>query len=310
MKNNKPEIIAIEDQHFGSHVEHWNLLTEQPTQTVPKWLNQALEQPNMPMGLCLSEAEMDTSAWLIHGPSESTIQLAQVIAVENNQPRAVQTAFPIFNSPYITPATIERIICSKSESQAVLCLNINNSTLFAFDSLYSVNKNQYQANQKYAVVLSAWSYQLELVDAKEHIIVDDPASIQHHRALNAILEANDGVAPANLQEQIDQWQPKTEEDKAPLKVDFSKMVAYLHGETLGQQDEAWFQGKIVGKSSAAFLGQNYTLYDVTILLEDNAEATLIRIATQNKDDQNYQIGQYIRGNIWIQANICSTIAKK
>ncbi|MBF7682057.1 hypothetical protein I2F27_01720 [Acinetobacter sp. B5B] len=307
MQNNKPEIIAIEDQHFGSHVEHWSLLTENPTQTVPQWLGQALDQPDMPMGLCQQESEIDPSTWLILGPKKSVIQSAQVIAVENNQPRAVKTAFPTFSSPYKTTATIDRIICSQSESQAVLSLNINNSTLYAFDSLYSVNKNQYQADQKYAVALSAWSYELEIVDKNEHIVVDDPASIQHHRALNAILEANQGVAPDNLQEQIDAWEPKTEEDKAPLKVDFSKMVAYLHGENLGQEDEAWFQGQIVGKSTTTFQEQTYTLYDVTILLEDHAEATLIRIATQHLSDQDYQIGQYIRGNVWILANIYSTI---
>ncbi|MBF7687499.1 hypothetical protein [Acinetobacter rathckeae] len=307
MQNNKPEIIAIEDQQFGSHVEHWSLLTENPTQTVPQWLGQALDQPDMPMGLCQQESEIDPTSWLILGPKNSMIQSAQVIAVENNQPRAVKTAFPTLSSPYKTTATIDRIICSRSGSQAVLSLNINHSTLYAFDSLYSVNKNQYQAQQKYAVALSAWAYALEVVDANEHIVVDDPASIKHHRALNAILAANDGVAPDNLQEQIDAWQPQSEEDKAPLKVDFSKMVAYLHGETLGQEDEAWFQGKIVGKSTTTFKEQSYTLYDVTILLEDNAEATLIRVATQHLNDQNYQIGQYIRGNVWIMANIYSTI---
>jgi hypothetical protein len=44
-------------------------------------------------------------------------------------------------------------------------------------------------------------------------------------------------------------EPKTPEDKEPVTVDFSKMVAYLYGETMGQEDEAWFQGNIVGKTS-------------------------------------------------------------
>ncbi len=61
--------------------------------------------------------------------------------------------------------------------------------------------------------------------------------------LNDILAANNGVAPANLQEQIDAWQPKSEDDKAPVTVDFSKMVAYLYGENIGQEDEAWFSGQ-------------------------------------------------------------------
>jgi hypothetical protein len=58
------------------------------------------------------------------------------------------------------------------------------------------------------------------------------------------------------------------------------MVAYLFGETLGQEDEAWFQGNIVGKTSMQFMQDEYTLYDVTLVLEDTLPAILIRIATK------------------------------
>lgn len=307
--SNKPDIIKIENELFGSHVEHWSLLTDTPTQTVPKWLGQALELPEMPMGLCNSESDMDEDAWLIQGPSQSLIQVAQVVAVENQQPRAVKTAFPVFNSPYKMPCQIERITCSSNNSQAVLRLNLGQqqTTVYAFDNLYSVNHNQYQANQTYAVSLSAWAYELDIVDPKENIVVDDPASIKHHRALNDILAQHQGVAPSNLQELIDQWQPQSEDDKAPLTVDFSKMVAYLHGEHLGQEDEAWFQGKIVGKTSTEFMQETYTLFDVILLLSDQDESTLIRVATRDPAYKKFEINQYIRGNIWIQANIYSTI---
>jgi uncharacterized tellurite resistance protein B-like protein len=40
------------------------------------------------------------------------------------------------------------------------------------------------------------------VSEDEKIIVDDPASIKHHRALNAILAEHNGIAPENLQELI------------------------------------------------------------------------------------------------------------
>ena len=301
---NRPEIIRIEDQNFGSHVEHWNLLTDEPCTEVPKWLGLALDAPIMPMGLCRQEAEMDQSTWLIQGPSKEAIQLTQVIAVENNKPQAVKTAFPCFESPYKVEAKIERIISCKSNTQAVLRLNLgNNSIVYAFDSLYSVNHQQYQKDQTYWVHLNAWAYELEAVAEGEQLVVDDPASIKHHRALNDILAANDGVAPANLQEQIDAWQPKSEDDKAPVTVDFSKMVAYLYGENIGQEDEAWFQGNVVGKTSFEFMNQVYTVYDVTLIHDENQPAILIRLVTKNPAHQNFEIGQYIRGNIWIQANI-------
>ncbi len=309
MKNpSRPELITIDDQNFGSHVEHWSLLTDQPTTEVPKWLGLALDQPVMPMGLCTQEADMDPAVWFIQGPSHSAVQLCQVIAVENNRPKAVKTAFPCFESPYKLNAQVERIICSSSNTQAVLRLKVGqNATIYAFDSLYSVNHDQYQQGQTYQAQLSAWAYELESVAEGEQIVVDDPASVRYHHALNDILAEHQGVAPDNLQELLDAWQPKSEEDTLPVTVDFSKMVAYLYGETLGQEDEAWFQGKIVGKTAMSFMDQEYTLYDVTLILEENQPATLIRIATKNESYRNFSIGQYIRGNIWIQAHIHSKI---
>lgn len=301
---NRPDIITIDDQSFGSHVEHWNLLTDDPTTQVPKWLGLALDAPVMPMGICEHEADMDPTVWLIQGPNKASVQLAQVIEVENNKPKSVKTAFPLFESPYTLNAKIDRIITCKSNTQAVLQLQVSpNSVVYAFDSLYSVNHAQYQRNQDYKVQLNAWAYELEKVSDHEQIVVDDPASIKHHRALNEILSQNNGVAPENLQQLIDAWEPKSDDDKQPVTVDFSKMVAYLYGETMGQEDEAWFQGKVVGKTEMSFMDQSYTLYDVTLILDENQPATLIRIATKDDLYKNFEIGQYIRGNIWIQANI-------
>ena len=284
---NSPEIITIDDQNFGSHVEHWNLLTDNPAQDVPKWLGLALNAPIMPMGLCQTEQDMDTGCWLIQGPSQAAVQLTQVIAVEDNKPKAVKTAFPSFNSPYKVSAVVERIIRGQSNTQAVLRLNLgNNSIIYAYDSLYSVNHAQYQKDQTYIAHLNAWAYELEAVAEHEQLVVDDPASIKHHRALNDILAANNGIAPANLQEQIDAWEPKSDDDKEPVTVDFSKMVAYLYGEKIGQEDEAWFQGNIVGKTNMQFMEQDYTLLDVALIHEDNQAATLIRIATKNPEYAN------------------------
>ena len=308
MKNqNRPEMITIEDQNFGSHVEHWNLLTENPSDDVPAWLGLALDAPVMPMGLCMQECDMDENTWLIQGPKQSSILINQVIDVENHRPKKVKTAFPSFPSPYKIRAEIERIITCKTNTQAVLRLNLgNNNIVYAFDNLYSVNHHRYQQQQAYSGELNAWAYVLEAVGEHEQLVVDDPASIKHHRALNDILAANDGVAPPNLQEQIDAWQPQSEQDREPVTVDFSQMVAYLYGETLGQEDEAWFQGQVVGKTQMQFMQQDYTLYDVTLLREDNAEATLVRVATRDPKYAAFNVGQYIRGNIWLQVNLQHT----
>ena len=58
------------------------------------------------------------------------------------------------------------------------------------------------------------------------------------------------------------------------------MVAYLYGETLGQEDEAWFQGNIVVKPPCSLCKMNIPCMDVTLVLEDDLPAILIRIATK------------------------------
>ena len=74
MKNqNSPEVIKVNDQNFGSHGEHWNLLTSHPETDVPKWLGLALDAPVMPMGLCEHEEDMDQSFWLIQGPQDQKV---------------------------------------------------------------------------------------------------------------------------------------------------------------------------------------------------------------------------------------------
>lgn len=301
---NHPELITIEDAIFGSHVEHWNLLTANPTTDVPKWLSHALDSPVMPMGLCRQEQEMDQNFWLIQGSKNAPIQFAQVIAVENNKPQKVKTAFPCFDSPYQIEMQIQRIIRSESNVQAVLELNYHGNSIYAFDTLYSVNHDHYEKNQTYLAQLNAWAYELEAVCVDDQLVVDDPKSIQHHRALNDILAKNQGIAPENLQEQIDQWQAQSEDDKAPVTVNFSKMVAYLYGERLGQEDEAWFQGKLVGKTHFSFMDQTYSVYDVTLLDAENEHAAVvISIVTANPNLNGFEIGQYIRGNIWLQVAI-------
>ncbi|MCP5775134.1 hypothetical protein NL389_35465, partial [Klebsiella pneumoniae] len=81
--------------------------------------------------------------------------MSQVIAVENNKPQAVKTAFPCFDSPYQVKATIDRIISCKSNTQAVLRLNLGaNNIIYAFDSLYSVNHPHYEKDQSYVVNLN------------------------------------------------------------------------------------------------------------------------------------------------------------
>ena len=304
-QNQQPEIIELDCESFGGHAAHWRILTNTPEQDVGKWLHLALDTPKSPMGLCQQEQDLPNDLWLLQG-SQQDIQVTQIIAVEDNTPKFLKTAFPVLHSPYQFKAKVTRILKCNSTNEAVLRLELENgSVIYGYDTLFAVNQAQYSSQLWYNVEINAWAYELERVPSKETMLIEDPVAIRHHRALNDILADHNGETPDNLQELLAAWQPSAPEDEMPVTIDISKMVAYLYGESIGQEDEAWFQGDIVGKTSSQFMDKNFVLYDVAIMREDKSKPVILRLAYP-EHHQQYEIGEYIRGNIWIQIKIYGT----
>ena len=300
--NQQPETIELKAENFGGHAAHWQIMSATPNEDVSQWLAQALDHASFPFGLCKSEQELPQHLWLLQGQG-NTIQVSQIIDVENNKPKSLRTAFPTLNSPYTVKAKITRILHCPENHEAVLRLELEDtSVIYSYDTLYSINQSHYEKDTWYNVEINAWAYQLESVPAKETMQIDDPAAIRHHRALNDILAQHQGQTPDNLQELLANWQPQSPDDEMPVTIDISKMVAYLYGENIGQEDEAWFQGDIVGKSEAQFMDKSFTLYDVALMREEKSLPVIIRLAYPAHLPQ-YEIGHYVRGNIWIQTKI-------
>jgi hypothetical protein len=304
-----PELINIEQECMGGHAAHWQLLSDQPDQDVPQWLQQALNNAHIPYGLNTSNQDLPQDSWLINGPDQD-LQITQLIELDAaQQPVRLMSAFPIINSPYTVQGTISRIMCCRNIMQAVLNITTTDgATIYAFDNLFSINQHRYKRDQVYQICLGGFAYNLEKVKADETLTVDDPAAIKHHRALNDILVKNKGIAPEDLQAQIEAWHPASADDEAPVTLDLSKMVAYLYGDHLGQEDEAWFQGEIVGLSHTVFMDKTVDLIDASIIREQDSKPVIIRLAYINNDknSSDFQVGDYIRGNIWIQATIYAT----
>lgn len=305
-----PELLTLSAETIGGHAAHWQLLSEQPNQDVPMWLQEALNQAESPMGLHQDETTLPQGVWLINGP-HTDIQISQIIQVDDQtqRPKQLITAFPIVKSPYLTQAVIKRIAHCPQSHQAILNLQtVNGASIYAFDNLFSINQNHYAEGQLYNIALGGFAYELEKVTEDDTLVVEDPTAIHHHRALNDILAVNDGIAPENLQEQIAAWQAKSDDDKLPVTLSLAKMVAYLFGEAFGQEDEAWFQGEILGASFTEFMGKNIQLLDVAIIREQDIKPVVIRLAYLNHSESPiiFNVGEYIRGNIWIQASIYVT----
>lgn len=309
----KPELLKVDCDILGDHGVHWQILTDSVSSTVPKWLEQSIDDAIMPRGLVDIDHNTDDTAahWLIAGP-EGVVQVAQILDVTDGRPTALRSAFPLINSKRATTVRISRVLHCEHSLESVLTLETaDGSTLYAFDALYTVNQHHYHANVNYSAYLGAFAYEIEHVGAEETIVVDDPAAIRHHRALNDILAKNNGVAPNNLQEQLDAWQPKTPDDEAPVTLDLSNMVAYLFGENFGQEDEAWFQGEVLGVQPLQFISESGQLLDVVILREPDAAPVVIQIAYfPSGDAKAVKVGEFIRGNIWLQAAIYNTAPAK
>lgn len=305
LMNQQPETIELNAESIGGHAAHWQIMSSSPDQDVVVWLAKALDNATFPFGLCKTEQDLPQDLWLLQDQGKD-IQIAQIINVENNKPKSLKTAYPVLTSPYQLTAKITRILRCVENHEAVLRLELQNgSVIYSYDTLYAINQNQYQQDTIYSIELSGWAYGLEAVPDKETMLIEDAVAIRHHRALNDILIDHHGETPDNLQDLLAAWQPQSPEDEMPVTLDISKMVAYLYGENIGQEDEAWFQGDIVGKSETQFMDKPFVLYDVALMREEKVKPVIIRIAYPAHAAQ-FEIGAYVRGNIWLQAKIYDT----
>lgn len=297
-----PTKITLTDEQSAGHADHWRILTEDMSEDVPKWLQQMIDQATMPKGLNSNVSAKDSCLLL---SENQPCHINQVLAMKDGRPDCFINAYPCVDSPYGLSCKIERVIANDQSHDAVLRLRTaDGSIIYAFDQLYTANRHLYQQNTAYFVNLSAWAHEITLSEQNEVIMVEDQEAIRYHRAFNDIVAANDGQVPDDLQEQINIWQPETEAQMAPVEINLGHMCAYLFGDTLGQEDEAWCQGQVLGKQKTQFNGQSITLFDVVILREQDADPFVVRIGAPSTDITDaIQVQDYVQANVWLQAAI-------
>lgn len=297
-----PTKITLTDAQTAGHADHWRILTDDMSHDVPQWLQQMIEQAAMPKGLNTNVSARDNRLLL---SEDQPCHINQVLAMKEGKPECFINAYPCVDGPYGLTCSIERLIVNDSTQDAVMRLrSIDGSIIYAFDQLYTANRHLYQQNTRYFVNFSAWAHEITISEQEEVIVIEDQDAIRYHRAFNDIVAANGGKVPSDLQEQIKAWQPETKEQMAPVEINLGHMCAYLFGDTLGQEDEAWCQGQVLGKQETLFNGKPIILFDVVILREQDADPFVVRIgACSNADTQTIQVNDYVQANIWLQAAI-------
>lgn len=308
--SNTPNTITLNCEQAVGHADHWSCFTHDIATDVPNWLQSHIDTATIPTPLQSSNST--TSHILLSG--NQPIHLNQVIQIDDKRaPKRFINAFPCVNSPYGQWAKIEGVYKCDDQIEAILRLKTDDNTiLYAFDQFYAINADNYQKDYRYFVNLSAFAYSVSLSNRSETIVVDEPEAIRYHRAFNDILTKHNNVAPADLERQIAAWQPAASDlPLEPIEINVGHMCAYLFGETIGQQDEAWCQGQIIGKQSVSFNDINFVLLDVVILRESLDNPVVIRLAVNADNiDPMIQVNDYIQANIWLQAAIFSENQKK
>lgn len=299
----RPITITLTDEQTAGHGDHWRILTDNIENDVPNWLQNSIDDATIAAGLNPALTK-DSLPHLLLSCNEMC-HINQVLAMKDGKPQNFINAFPCVNSPYGLVCKIDRIIANSSTKDAVLRLiSEDGSVIYAFDQMYTVNQPLYRQDQQYFVNFSAWAYAIEPSNKDEVILVEDPEAIRYHRAYNDIVAKNNGVIPADLDKQIDQWQADTDEELAPVEINLGNMCAYLFGETLGQEDEAWCQGQVLGKQQQTLYDRQLTVFDVAILREPDADPFVVRVATPTTESvQKIEVNDYIQANIWLQAAI-------
>ena len=297
-----PTKVTLTDEQTAGHADHWRILTDDMSHDVPQWLQQMIDQATMPKGLNANVSAKDNRLLL---SENQPCHINQVLAMKDGKPECFINAYPCVDGPYGLTCNIERIIVNEQSQDAVLRLrSADGSIIYAFDQLYAANRHLYQQNTPYFVNFSGWAHEISLSEQTEIVVIEDQEAIRYHRAFNDIVAANDGQVPEDLQEQIKNWQPETDAQMAPVEINLGHMCAYLFGDTLGQEDEAWCQGQVLGKQETSFNGQPIILFDVVVLREQDADPFVVRLGAR-KDDatQKIEVNDYIQANIWLQAAI-------
>lgn len=294
----------LEDEQNAGHADHWHILTDNIVKDVPNWLQQMIDgDPTFPKGL--NPQKINQTAQHLLLSDVPTCHIKQIVTMTQGRPTEFINAFPCVHSPYGITANIENIIYHEKSQDAILKLKTkDNTVIYAFDQLYTVNQDLYQANQTYYINLGAWAYSITPSKQDEIILIEDPDAIRYHRAFNDIVAKNNGEVPPDIQTQIQNWQPDSNAPLAPVEINLGHMCAYLFGDTHGQQDEAWCQGQVLNKLTTEFYGKTISLFDLVILREPNADPLVVRVATPtSQETESIGIHDYVQANLWLQAAI-------
>ena len=288
-------------QGFPGHAAHWEaLLGTQAGDSEPTaWIHQALDEvsaqsPTNSARFCLLSNHREISTQLVFELSDQA------------EPNRLAFAVPAIRSPHRYKAQLLKVWKSALAEQSLLELDLGaDIKVFAYHLDHLRLNLDWSQTEKLEVSLSGLALDIEASDKGQLLHIRDAKSIQQHRALIELLLQNEANLPSDSRAQIKALIEEGKLPKEPITLSLDQMCAYLYSEELGQQDEAWCRGEVIGKQLVTIFSKNFLLLDVVVLREPDTLPVVIRVAV-NEDlaPKPLKIGDFVQGNIWLQASVC------
>jgi hypothetical protein len=284
-------------QGFPGHEAHWRALIGDQAPT--EWIHQALEEvsaqsPTDSAKFCLLSNHQAISTQLVFELSDQA------------EPSRLVFAVPAIGSPHRYQAQLLKIWGTPLAEQSLLELDLGGDIkVFAYNLDHLRQKLDWNQIEHLEVSLSGLALDLECSEEGQLLHIRDAKSIEQHRALIEILLQNEAHLPSDSRAKIKALIDEGKLPKEPITLSLDQMCAYLYSDELGQQDEAWCRGEVIGKQLVTIFSKNFLLLDIVVLRDPDTLPVVIRIAV-NEDlaPKPLKVGDFVQGNIWLQASIC------
>jgi len=275
------------EQH--GHGDHWAVVTEDSMEflrRLPEILNTSQVAMGMAPGMRPArlyrppdEPEGFNLVWPVQGQGViTTLRVGR-----DGEPNDVVGLYPWVGSGIQHALTIERVYPWDNQVEGQIEAQLGPAIITFFDPLYATNKRFYRAGRSYEFILAGLAYSFAVIEP-EPIIISDPEKIVEFRTYTG----------------------QDVSDLSPVHISTKGMAALFSIDKWDRDDYA-FQGPVKSLSELELLGRRVWKLRVTVLrtLDDDKDVDLdIYVADRCfEKDKVPQVGDDVRGNLWMQGHL-------
>lgn len=313
----------LTDDEAGGHGDHWGAVTEDVKESVLKILPEAIQKGQLPqLGMRtdreaggLRVAGEPEAALLLHDVADGgqTGRSGMLCVIELNATddagkpcNLVASFYPMLGEGNQIVATVSEIglFPNRLEARLELSLQGSGAMLWAFDPLFAQHRGMYLRDEALVFSVAGLAYSMEPAPNRQHVI-DDPQGIRRFRARDAWVKRHGHWSKDEDEEaSLRAWKPTSPEDFEPVRFDLSHMTMLMPASE-GPVDDAGYMGEVIAVTPDALHILGGVLWRVdTVVMEPEGDRVVVPIYVAERlfsDDWRPQIGEFVTGNVWMQA---------